>query len=162
MRALAERPHPDMILPNTAAGDAVRTVTVNLAESPLGWLYARKRISRAQLEAGARLQRDFQLSGLAPRVTMQWDSASPPPRHARGPAHREDSMPARMDARRRFDAAMAQLGPGLADVSWRVICAGDTVVEAERAFGWPGRSGRVVLTLALDRLVSFYGTSGAG
>jgi hypothetical protein len=38
-----------------------------------------------------------------------------------------------------------------------VICAGEGVPVAEKGLGWPARSGRLVLTLALDRLAGFYG-----
>ncbi len=50
-----------------------------------------------------------------------------------------------------------QWGPGLADVLWRVVCDGEGMETAEKALGWPARAGRVVLTLALDRLADFYG-----
>jgi hypothetical protein len=59
-------------------------------------------------------------------------------------------------AKRRFDAAVAVVGEGLADVLWRVVCAGEGMREAERALGWPARAGRVVLTIALDRLADHY------
>ena len=36
-----------------------------------------------------------------------------------------------------FDAALAAAGAGLADVCWRVICAGEAMQGAERALGWP-------------------------
>ena len=53
-------------------------------------------------------------------------------------------------------AWVAAVGPGLADVLWRVVCAGEGLPVAERALGWPARAGRVVLTLALDRLAAHY------
>ena len=65
---------------------------------------------------------------------------------------------ARIDAHRRFHAAVEHVGPGLADICWRVICAGEGIGGAEKALGWPSRSGKLVLTLALDRLARFYGT----
>jgi hypothetical protein len=48
------------------------------------------------------------------------------------------------------------LGGGLSDVAWRVLCAGEGLPDAERALGWPARAGRLVLTLALDRLGDHY------
>ena len=39
---------------------------------------------------------------------------------------------------------------------WRVICSGEAMPVAEKALGWPVRSGRLVLRLALDRLADFY------
>ena len=51
---------------------------------------------------------------------------------------------------------LAAAGSGLADVLWRVVCAGETLPDAERAMAWPARSGKVVLRLALDRVADFY------
>ena len=59
-------------------------------------------------------------------------------------------------AKARFDAAVAAAGPGLADVLWRVVCAGETLPDAEKALAWPVRSGKLVLSLALDRVAEFY------
>ena len=39
---------------------------------------------------------------------------------------------------------------------WRVVCAGEGLETAERALGWPVRAGKLVLQLALDRLVVHY------
>jgi len=64
---------------------------------------------------------------------------------------------AQISAKRRFDAAIAALGRGLGDIAWRVICACAGLPVAEAELGWPKRSGRVVLTLALDRLADHYG-----
>ena len=51
-----------------------RAVTVNLAESPLGWLHARGHLCDAQFLAGERLRRDWELAQLSPGVTMRWDA----------------------------------------------------------------------------------------
>lgn len=59
-------------------------------------------------------------------------------------------------ARQRFDAAVAAVGQGLTDILWRVVCAGEGMRDAEQALGWPVRAGRVVLTIALDRLADHY------
>jgi hypothetical protein len=134
----------------------VRRVAVNMRESPLSWLHARGMVSDAQLQAGERLRADFERAGLAARVTMRWDA--PPASAQRGGARAVDAAHGRIDARERFHKAIAVAGPGLSDICWRVICAGEAMSEAERSLGWPARSGRVVLTLALDRLANFYGT----
>jgi hypothetical protein len=39
---------------------------------------------------------------------------------------------------------------------WRVVCSGEGMREAETALGWPARAGRLVLTLALDRVADYY------
>jgi len=67
-----------------------------------------------------------------------------------------DLSGAQVDARKRFDAAVAAAGPGLADILWRIVCAGEGMREAESALGWPARAGKLVLTLALDRIADYY------
>ena len=128
-----------------------RRVQVNLAESPLGWLRARGLVTARQYEAGERLRADWERAELAPSVTMRWT-----PR-VDGGGQGVDPTCAQIAAKRRFDGAVAAAGPGLADVLWRVVCAGEGVPAAEKALGWPARAGRVVLTLALDRVAAHYG-----
>lgn len=133
----------------------VRSVTVNLAESPLGWLFARGLVTQVQFDAGERLRMDWERAQLAPRVTMAWDSA-PIARGRGGSSPGPELSACHLDARRRFDQAIESAGPGLSDILWRVVCAGEGMREAEGALGWPARAGRVVLTLALDRVAAYY------
>lgn len=138
-----------------APSDAVdrQVVAVNLAESPLGWLARRGLLTAAQVAAGERLRADHARAGLASRVTMRWEAAPQGPKGGGG-AH-EQALGS-MDARRRFEAAMVAVGPGLSDMLWRVACEGEGLAEAERGLGWPVRAGKLVLGLALDRLVNHY------
>ena len=163
-RLLAERPlprdgrepgPPSPHASRSPSGSLRRSVTVNLAESPLGWLKARGMVSDNQFDAGERLRSDWERSQLSPRVTMRWD-APPMGRGARGAPEGADPTTAQLAAKRRFEAAVAAVGPGLSDIAWRVICAGEGMRDAERALGWPARAGRLVLGLALDRLAAFY------
>ena len=133
-----------------------RSVTVNLAESPLGWLKARGLVDARQFEAGERLRGDWTMAEMAPRVTMRWDAA-PGSSGRRGPDQGLDPTLAQIAAKRRFDAAVAAAGPGLSDIAWRVVCAGEGLVAAEKALGWPSRAGKLVLGLALDRIADHYG-----
>ncbi|MEH3046528.1 DUF6456 domain-containing protein [Sphingomonas adhaesiva] len=128
-----------------------RSVTVNRRESPLAWLAARGLVTPRQSEAGERLRADYERAQLAASVTMRWV-----PRVDGGGGGGLDPIEAQVAAKRRFDAAVAAAGRGLSDVLWRVVCAGETLPDSERALGWPARSGRVVLTLALDRLADHY------
>lgn len=141
---------------NGASARRGRSVTVNVAESPLGWLRARGLVSARQFEAGERLRADYERAMLGPSVTMRWDAA-PLAKGRRGAPEGSDPTTAQIAAKRRFDAALAGLGAGLDDVAWRVICAGESLPTAEKALGWPARGGRLVLTLALDRLADGYG-----
>lgn len=86
---------------------------------------------------------------------MAWDAA-PIGRRRGGAAIGPDLSGSQIDAKRRFDAAIEAAGPGLWDILWRVVCAGEGMREAESALGWPVRAGKLVLTLALDRVAAFY------
>ena len=83
---------------------------------------------------------------------MRWD-----PVRVQGGGERSLSATERQIAvHQRVDGALAAAGPGLSDVLWRVVCAGESLPIAERAMSWPVRSGKLVLRLALDRVAGFY------
>ncbi len=130
-----------------------RSATINLMESPLTWLHARGYLTDRQFEAGERLRADYERAQLAPRITMRWD-----PVRIRGSASDRGLNPTerQIAAKARFDGALAEAGPGLADVLWRVACAGEAIPAAEKALEWPARSGKLVLKFALDRVAGFY------
>ncbi|MGZ2412850.1 uncharacterized protein DUF6456 [Sphingomonas sp. F9_3S_D5_B_2] len=148
-RLLEERPIDGDV------GPAVRSVTVNLAESPLGWLFSRGMLTQRQFDAGERLRGDWERAQLAPRVTMGWDN-SPVSGSRGGSAPSPDLAGAQIDSKRRFEGAVASAGPGLADILWRIVCAGEGMRDAESALGWPARAGKLVLTFALDRVADYY------
>ena len=155
-RMLVERAAPaDGEARGPASARRARSVTVNLAESPLGWLKARGHVSERQFDAGERLRADWERAQLAPSVTMRWDPA-PTSRRRGGVAPAADPTDSQLTARRRFDAAVAAVGGGLGDILWRVVCAGEGLGDAERGLGWPARAGKLVLSLALDRLADHY------
>ena len=129
-----------------------RSATVNLAESPLTWLHARGHLSDVQLAAGEQLRADWERAQLGANVTMRWDAVRIRGGPDRGLSHSERQIA----AKQRFDGAVAAAGPGLSDVLWRVVCAGETLPDAEKALEWPVRSGKLVLRLALDRVAGFY------
>ena len=132
-----------------------RSVTVNLAESPLGWLFSRRIVTQRQFDAGERLRFDWERAQLPPSVTMQWNAA-PVGKRRSGSTSAPDLSASSLDAKRRFQAAIDAAGPGLADILWRVVCAGEGMRDAESALGWPARAGKLVLCLALDRVADFY------
>lgn len=130
-----------------------RSVTVNLAESPLSWLHARGHLSDRQFDAGERLRADWERAQISPGITMRWDVVRI---SGSGGDRGLTAGERQIAAKARFDAAVAAAGPGLADVLWRVVCAGETLPDAEKAMAWPVRSGKLVLSLALDRVAEFY------
>lgn len=150
------------VLEQDAEGTA-RRVFLDRRGCPLSWLARRKGpagrplISRQQYEAGLRLRNDFELGGLSPKVTASWSglpggvTAGLPGGAALNPTERQAA------AQQRFRRAANALGPGLADVAIRVCCGFEGLEAVEQALSWPGRSGKVVLSLALDRLAAYYG-----
>lgn len=129
-----------------------RTVTVNLAESPLVWLHARGHLSDRLLDAGEKLREDYERSALSASVTMRWDPVRVKSTGERGLSATERQIV----ARQRFDGAIRAAGRGLEDILWRVVCAGEGLPEAEKTLGWPARSGKLVLKIALERVAEFY------
>ncbi len=133
------------------AGRRGRSVTVNLGESPLTWLHSRGMLGDRQFAAGELLRRDYESAQLAPSVTMRWDAV-----RITGGERGLIPTERQLAAKARFDGAVAAAGPGLADILWRVVCAGEALLAAERGLAWPARSGKLVLGLALDRVAGFY------
>ncbi len=133
----------------------VQQVMVNLGESPLMWLMARGHLSERLYLAGDRLRQDWEMAGLGPRVTMSWDAA-PPGKGARSAPRAPDPHMRQLSARQRFDGALECAGPGLKDVLWRVVCAGEGLSAAETALGWPARAAKLVLGFALERVAEYY------
>jgi len=157
-RAIAGDPPPRTVPRGTVLREIrcpARSVTVNLAESPLGWLRAHGHVSRRQFDAGERLRSDWERAQLDPRVTMSWNPA-PAARGRGGAGQAHDLTGTQLDARRRFAAAAAAAGPGLSVILWRIVCAGEGMREAETALGWPARAGKLVLGVALDRIADYY------
>ncbi|OYX63993.1 MAG: hypothetical protein B7Y88_12230 [Sphingomonadales bacterium 32-64-17] len=129
-----------------------RSVTMNLAESPLSWLHAHGHLDDRLFAAGEALRGDYERAQVAPSITMRWDPVRVKSTGERGLEQGEKQI----EARQRFDGAMKAAGRGLEDVLWRVVCAGETLPVAEKALAWPARSGKLVLRLALDRVADFY------
>lgn len=137
------------------APDGARRVTVNEGESPLGWLRRRKLIAHAQFEAGERLRRDYTIAQMTPRLGV--DFSTPMVLGRRGARTETTLNETVLDARRRFRAAMAAVGPGLADILFDVCCHLTGLEDVELSKDWPRRSAKVVLDIALDRLAHHYG-----
>jgi hypothetical protein len=135
-----------------SSGARRRSVTVNLAESPLSWLYAHGHLDERLFAAGERLRGDYERAQIAPSITMRWDAVRI--RGTGGGALTPGEQ--QLAARARFDGAIRAAGRGLEDILWRVVCAGETLPTAEKALAWPTRSGKLVLRLALDRVAEFY------
>ena len=136
---------------SSAAGKR-RTVTVNVSESPLAWLHSRGHLDDRLFDAGETLRNDYERAQLSANVTMRWDPVRVKTTGEQGLSASEKQIA----AKQRFDAAIKEAGRGLEDILWRVVCAGEGLPEAEKSLGWPARSGKLVLKLALERVADFY------
>jgi len=141
-----------------------RSLLVNEAESPLGWLRSRKDrngrplISEEQFAAGERLRADYWFAHLPQRVTSNWSAPAPSMRARRGapsnPAALRDEV---LAAKERVLRALMAVGPEVAGVLVDICCELKGLEEAEAENGWPARAGKVVLQIALTRLARHYG-----
>lgn len=140
------------------------SLAVNEAETPLGWLRRRKGadgkplIGDTQFEAGEKLRADFTLGQMNPRVTADWSGAGGRSGTRRGPMRDPAEIANHaLAARERVARAIEAAGPHLGDILLSVCCHLEGLEAAERGFGWPKRSGKLVLQIALDRLAAHYG-----
>lgn len=139
----------------------LRGILVDDGESPLAWLRRRRDkdglplIDAAAFAAGERLRADITRAGLLPRTTADWSAlGGPGAGGGHGPVELLDGTIA---ARRRLDRAIAAVGSDFAGLLLDVcgFLKGLETIEAER--GWPARSAKVVLVMALRRLADHYG-----
>jgi hypothetical protein len=141
-----------------------RPVIVNHGESPLGWLRRRKDrngiplIDAQQFEAGERLRAEFERGQLSPDITSHWGAAASSRRGRRaapaGVAGLQDNV---LAARQRVIKALEAVGPELSGVLLDICCHLQGLSDAEKSRGWPQRSGKVILQIALSRLARYYG-----
>ncbi len=135
---------------------------INLAESPLQWLASRKDLqgrsflSTCEVEAGERLRRDFTMAGLTPQITAKW---TPPQDRGRGVAGAQTYSDTVVAARQRISRACTALGPDLSGLLLDICGFLKGLQEVESARGWPVRTAKVVLKLALAQLARHYGLS---
>lgn len=140
-----------------------RPTLVNETESPLAWLARRKTadgrpfLELAQIEAGERFRSDIEKAQILQRVTANWEAPTASSR--RGADAGVAVTELAMDARRRLARACDAVGPDLAGLLTDVCgyLKGLETVESER--GWPARSAKVVLKIALERLARHYGVA---
>ncbi|MBP0649803.1 hypothetical protein J8J40_22415, partial [Mycobacterium tuberculosis] len=128
-------------------------------ESPLTWLHRRRGrdgriwVDTAEFAAGERLRADFSRAALAP-LSSNWRGAEWVSGGRRGTDELGASAVA---ARRRLRAALAAAGPDLDGLLLDVCCFLKGLEQIELERHWPPRTAKVVLKIALDRLVAHYG-----
>lgn len=141
----------------------VGTLSQNDAESPLAWLRKRKGrdgqqfISEAEFIAGERLRADFWFAQMTPSVTANWSPVVSGKRPRSGANREADQADAISDAAERVRAALKAVGPELSGVLVDVCCHLRGIEVVEKSSGWPQRSGKIVLRMALAALARHYG-----
>ncbi len=140
----------------------------NDSESPLAWLRRRKdktgrpMISQAQFDAGEKLRADFYYAQMMPRMTTNWSAVGSDRSARRGAPMQELEMQEYIvAARERVRQALSSVGPELSSILIDVCCHLKGLERAEGAAGWPKRSGKLVLQLALSSLARHYGLTRA-
>lgn len=137
-----------------------RRVRYNAAESPVMTLARRREkdgtpfLDPDQIAAAERLREDFELAQMGPRVAQNWERFLTG--GARGGFAAGDPASGPEAARGRVAKALDDLGPGLGDMVLRCCCFLEGLEAAERRMGWSARSGKIVLRIALARLVRHY------
>jgi hypothetical protein len=140
--------------------------SVNPAESPLAWLRRRKDkageplISAMEFDAGERLRADFTYAAMGPRVTVNW-SAIGGGSGGSASGLGVDIRDSVSDAQQRVRRALAAVGPISSGVLIDVCGHLKGLEDVERTRGWPPRSGKVGLQIALFELARHYGLPGS-
>jgi hypothetical protein len=153
--------HLDLATREFMTGTGAISVLVNGSESPLAWLARRKgrdghaMISPNQFIAGEKLRADFTRGHLSPRVTSDWSAPTGRSRTFAGGAGEMTDLV--IASRQRVRLAMEACGPEFSGLLMDVCCFLRGLEEVERERGWPLRSAKIVLQLALDRLARHYG-----
>jgi hypothetical protein len=156
--------HADLRAPTAAEAADMSPALVNDGESPLAWLRRRKGadgrplLSDVHFAAGERLRADLARARALPRVTADWSAAGAGGGGRRGadPGLASDVM---LAARQRVDQALRAAGPELAGLLLDVCGFLKRLPDIERERGWPARSAKLVLDMALARLARHYGLS---
>lgn len=140
-----------------------RSARPQRVEGPLAWLRRRKDrdgkplITEHQFAAGERLAADFARARLEARVTASWSPTAPCHRAQAPGTGGGDVSDMAMAARDRIHRAIKAVGPEIASLLFDVCCHDIGLEAAERARGWPVRSGKVVLDMGLTQLARHYG-----
>lgn len=153
--------HSNFQLEQKKVGKKIETVARNIGNTPLSWLLKRKDksgkayITYEHLEAGEKLSQDFEYSGLLPKTTGFYDGV-PISGKSKGGWQALCPTERQLAAKGRVNKALDFVGPGLSDILVRVCCFHEGLEQAERQLVWPTRSGKLVLKMALERLVEYY------
>ena len=153
--------HKKIVKQEFRIGKRKEHLSKNIGGSPLAWLMQRRDreghpfITRDHFEAGEQLCRDYEYGGLIARTINYYDGVPISGKRYYSGAGDNPTV-IQLAAKRRVDAALDFVGPGLSDVLVRVCCYQEGLEQAEKNLAWPNRSAKLVLRFALERLVAHY------
>jgi len=153
--------HREMVDVPVMVGQRIETAKKNLNESPLArWRRPQVQsgealLSEREFAAGERFRDDYARSSLASRMTVDW--AVEPSGVGRGSSDFNDAPMSAIAAKARVMKALDALGTELGRIATDVCIREVGLGSLERDGGWPQRSGKVALKLALGRLADHYG-----
>lgn len=141
-----------------------KQVLVDHKESPLTWLAKRKSkngrplLDPYQFASGERLRATFEKSQMSPKITQNWDRlTSSLSKHDKNSFNEALLSDAVMSAKQNYHAALEAVGPELSGILIDICCEQRGLEDAEKRNGWPKRSGKIILSMALTRLARYYG-----
>jgi hypothetical protein len=153
--------HREVVETEIELAGAKQRVRFDASESPLEWLRRRRDRDGAPLvdersyEAGERLRRDLTAALMLPSITVDW--SRPSVDVSRSPGEAGAVSDAVVGARQRVGKALDALGPDFSGLLVDLCGFLKALERIERERGWPARSAKVVIKLALARLADHYG-----
>ncbi len=131
--------------------------------APILKLYNRQRnieqkyLTKIHVEAAEQLFAEFIAANLQPKLTFSWDNISVAPQtHYTGSKMFEYSEKI-MTARKTLYDSLHYVGEDFCAILVEICLFGNGLENTEKNFKWPARSGKLLLTMALDKLAEFYG-----
>lgn len=141
-----------------------KQVLIDHKESPLSWLAKRKSkngrplLDKHQFASGERLRATFEKSQMSPNITLNWDRlTSSLSKHDKNSFNEVLLSDAVLTAKQNYYAALDAVGPELSGILVDICCEHRGLEDAEKRNGWPKRSGKIILSMALTRLARYYG-----
>ena len=130
--------------------------------SVLDWLRRRRQkdgrqmISEVEYRAGDRIRKDFWQARMTPSVTTNYSRALSGANSSFAGNRALDLQQAALDARERVRKALEAVGSDYSNLLIDICCLDKKLTDVEFQSGWPKRSGKVILQLALRQLARHY------
>jgi len=141
-------------------------VQVNVAQSPLLWLFRQKDergerfLAPSEFAAGERLRQDYAASAMGRISSSDWTRVRQSHRIFASSCTSDATNLMGLDARRRVMSALQSVGPVLDRLLFSTLIREQGLSLQEKERHWPKSSAKIVLRIALSRLADHYGILG--